>query len=340
MYKFNFYHSRPENFFRNTDPKKTEGLIGYLRGDLGRSGNEFHHTWFNEKENLCTPTFKEEFDSVVEALKRNLFPDRAYMKSIVYGNPQTKLPLESTDSNGMFVDTQRYEYDIRIINDPGNYDFYIYCYDKNVQEPQYLNAKRFRDENGKLTERVEDIAEKTLAEARNYYTARDRYEYQNKIYTLVKNEDGMTFVGKDGEKIFVAPDKAGLFLPDVASEGMSFAKVTLEQSLSRLTVGDLLQGTKMEDVHLTHKDEEIDLATIAELDSKTLTDEGKARWANVLNARVENIYEGSYGVQIECSGVEAQELADFSQMLAGNCSAEEYDKWVQQDEPEGPTMNM
>jgi len=121
---------------------------------------------------------------------------------------------------------------------------------------------------------------------------------------------------------------------------MSFAKVTLEQSLSRLTVGDLLQGTKMEDVHLTHKDEEIDLATIAELDSKTLTDEGKARWANVLNARVENIYEGSYGVQIECSGVEAQELADFSQMLAGNCSAEEYDKWVQQDEPEGPTMNM
>jgi len=50
MYKFNFYHTRPENFFRNDKGEQTKGLVGYLRGDFGRDGKEFHHTWFNNNE--------------------------------------------------------------------------------------------------------------------------------------------------------------------------------------------------------------------------------------------------------------------------------------------------
>ena len=30
MYKFNFYHTRPENFFRNNKAEQTKGLVGYL----------------------------------------------------------------------------------------------------------------------------------------------------------------------------------------------------------------------------------------------------------------------------------------------------------------------
>jgi pyruvate formate lyase activating enzyme len=37
----------------------------------------------------------------------------------------------------MFVETERYEYDIRTITEDGNYDFYIYCYidsfDKSIE---------------------------------------------------------------------------------------------------------------------------------------------------------------------------------------------------------------
>lgn len=52
MYKFNFYHTRPENFFRNDKAEQTKGLVGYLRGDFGKDGKEFHHTWFNNNEKL------------------------------------------------------------------------------------------------------------------------------------------------------------------------------------------------------------------------------------------------------------------------------------------------
>ena len=58
MYKFNFYHTRPENFFRNNKAEQTKGLVGYLRGDFGRDGNEFHHTWFNYNEKLNNDKFK------------------------------------------------------------------------------------------------------------------------------------------------------------------------------------------------------------------------------------------------------------------------------------------
>ena len=59
MYKFNFYHTRPENFFRNDKGELTKGLVGYLRGDFGRDGKEFHHTWFNNNEKLNNSNFKE-----------------------------------------------------------------------------------------------------------------------------------------------------------------------------------------------------------------------------------------------------------------------------------------
>ena len=32
--------------FRDSERTKEYGWIGYLRGDFGRSGEEFHSTWF------------------------------------------------------------------------------------------------------------------------------------------------------------------------------------------------------------------------------------------------------------------------------------------------------
>lgn len=100
-----------------------------------------------------------------------------------------------------------------------------------------------------------------------------------------------------------------------------------------------LMGCNLEDVHLCHEDEEHDLATVVELNRNTLTDEGKREWSDVLNAKVTSIYEGSYGVQIGISGCSAERLKDFSYMLAGYCSCEDYKKWVN-EEQSGPTQRM
>ena len=92
-----------------------------------------------------------------------------------------------------------------------------------------------------------------------------------------------------------------------------------------------LIGCNLEDFHLCHCDEEHDLATIVELYPDTLTEQGKTDWADVLNATVERIYNGYYGIQADISGCEAERLRDFSYMLAGQCSSKDYDRWVNSD---------
>ena len=91
----------------------------------------------------------------------------------------------------------------------------------------------------------------------------------------------------------------------------------------------------LEDVHLVDRDEEHELATIVELNQDTLTEQGIRDWADVLGAKVERIYEGDYGVQIEVSGCDAQRVAEFSFMLAGYVSNSQYDRWVNQSQEEG-----
>ena len=109
----------------------------------------------------------------------------------------------------------------------------------------------------------------------------------------------------------------------------------------KMTLGNLIM-CRLEGVHLCHCDEEIELATIEELDANTLTEKGKQDWSDVLNATVEKIYEGGYGIQIGLSDVDPERLSDFSFMLAGNCSAKKYDEWVadQSEQPQDQDMNM
>lgn len=64
--------------FRDSERTKEYGWIGYLRGDFGRSGEEFHSTWFEgDNPELNNEQFKELFDSVINILRQDgdLFSD-------------------------------------------------------------------------------------------------------------------------------------------------------------------------------------------------------------------------------------------------------------------------
>lgn len=92
---------------------------------------------------------------------------------------------------------------------------------------------------------------------------------------------------------------------------------------------------RWENLHLVH--DEIDYGlpyTIVELDGTTLTAAGKEAWADVLNAKVVRVFRGYSGLQMELSGVKASRLEDFSAMLAGYCSVEDYENWVNEPEEE------
>lgn len=99
-------------------------------------------------------------------------------------------------------------------------------------------------------------------------------------------------------------------------------------------------GCNFEDVHLCNCDEEHDLATISVLNENTLTEQGKTDWADVLNAKVNRIYHGYYGLQLELSGCDPHRLEDFSMMLVGNCSVEDYAKWVNENGSQDLTQDQ
>jgi hypothetical protein len=94
-----------------------------------------------------------------------------------------------------------------------------------------------------------------------------------------------------------------------------------------LSVAGLFES-ELQDFHLLHVDEEHELATIVEIYPDTLTEQGREDWSDILDAKVERIYNGYYGIQADISGCEAERLRDFSYMLAGDCPVSDYEKWV------------
>lgn len=48
-----------------------EHLIGYVRGDFGKSGNEFYTTWFPEDDSKKTERFRETLDQVINAFRED-----------------------------------------------------------------------------------------------------------------------------------------------------------------------------------------------------------------------------------------------------------------------------
>ena len=104
-----------------------------------------------------------------------------------------------------------------------------------------------------------------------------------------------------------------------------------EEKTEKPKLCDLIQ-VPMKDVHLLHKEVEIEPATIVELSSDTLTEAGKQAWADVLDAEVCEIYQGVYGLQVDLEGVKPSRLREFSMMLAGHCPQSQYEKWVKECE--------
>ena len=117
-------------------------------------------------------------------------------------------------------------------------------------------------------------------------------------------------------------------------------KIPLSQTQSSITLGELIKMVKLSSVHLVHDEVDIELATIEDLSDSMFTEEGRAAWRDVLNAKVNEIFNGYYGVQIECSDVDHERLTEFSYALAGYGPASEYNTWFINSEDEGPNMSM
>ena len=103
--------------------------IGHLRGDFGKSGDEFWHSWFPHAADTHNDApFKAELKALVDSLRKNLLKSRVSMQKYLLEHDSLMLESGSCTARGSKVTTEQYEYYIRCQPHPGDYNFYIYAY--------------------------------------------------------------------------------------------------------------------------------------------------------------------------------------------------------------------
>ena len=124
---------------RETDLKN--GNIGYVRMDFGR-GEEFWHTWWPRGlEEWNSSEFKEELGKVVDEFRRSVLKDLKSMQRYCYDHSEGAFPGTWGNKNyGFIAETEHYRYCLRCNPYPGDYQAYLNCYDKQVQEMNMAEA--------------------------------------------------------------------------------------------------------------------------------------------------------------------------------------------------------
>ena len=103
--------------------------------DFGRSGKQFYTTWFDHGSGeLNTREFKTEIDQVVNALREGVLKDRASMRRFCSENGGKLSESYGIRQYGYIYESEHYRYCLRCKPQEGDYDGYLWCYDKRVQE--------------------------------------------------------------------------------------------------------------------------------------------------------------------------------------------------------------
>lgn len=112
-----------------SDSSQEENCIGHLRGDFGRSEDEFWTSWWpHAAEQKKTADFQQEFNKLVSFLRKGLLKGRRDMARYLREHPGYPLENGSSGTVGYTVTKSPYLFCIRCTPAPGSYDFYVYAY--------------------------------------------------------------------------------------------------------------------------------------------------------------------------------------------------------------------
>nr|WP_302656439.1 LPD28 domain-containing protein [uncultured Agathobaculum sp.] len=137
-------------FTRSEAQDRAAGCIGHLRGDFG-SGKQFYTTWWpHQNDALNTLEFKADIDRTVNWLREqpdSPFRDLDTMKRCCdrYERSCT-IKQAALPSCGFMVKTKQYVYMLRCTPVKGDYQFYIYCY----QRKPFEKARKEQQKNDRL----------------------------------------------------------------------------------------------------------------------------------------------------------------------------------------------
>lgn len=161
------------------------GTVGHVRIDFGHGGKEFWHSWWpHNGDQFNTGEFKGELQAFVDMLRTDgPLKDLATMRS--YCNRNGGSITEDGRSFGYIAETERYRYCLRCTPAPGDYQGYLYCYDKRQQEMAQRDALVGRVSFADGTRQDFTDAEQYLQTIREELPYRNTTGFQYK--TLTKN---------------------------------------------------------------------------------------------------------------------------------------------------------
>ena len=131
----------PFSYKQSQNVNIESGCIGFLRGDFDTSGKGFYTTWEDKVKFLKTDEFKREFDDVINSLRfgyGELLKDRSSLSAYCHNNPDGVIEGNYTKEYGFRVDTDEHSYILRCNPTKGDYNFYVYAYDRETFE-KHLN---------------------------------------------------------------------------------------------------------------------------------------------------------------------------------------------------------
>ena len=129
------------------DSMQEKACVGHLRGDFGRSGQEFWTSWFDHQPQLKDAAFQQELQEAVNDLRGK----DGLLQSFASMSRQCGTGLRSGDSFGFQGESRNHLYCLRCNPRKGDYNFYLYAYDKSAlremekaqaaEKPQHVKPK-------------------------------------------------------------------------------------------------------------------------------------------------------------------------------------------------------
>ena len=136
-------------FYRNDTENSL--CVGYMRGDFGKNGGEFHHNWFDSDIKRNTPAFKAEFQDVVDKLRQDILKDLKTTQDFCYKHPEARLPGD-IHRYGFKLETESRQYFVRCTTLQSDY-FYVFAYDKAAPVKE---QNRAADEKPSVLKQIRD----------------------------------------------------------------------------------------------------------------------------------------------------------------------------------------
>ena len=208
-----FSYTQPELF-------ESSGCIGHLRADMGNTGTQFFNSWDDHQSALKTKAFKDEFDSFINALRSDpefegILKNRTALSSYCLRHPEAA--LENGREYGFRADTDKYSYMLRLNPNRGEYNAYVYAYQKE-QFDRHLAGKPIEQEipipedaqdppKKSNKERLKEITDSIESGIRDVFTSGKyqqylqtmsrfhRYSFNNTILIFMQKPDATRVAG-------------------------------------------------------------------------------------------------------------------------------------------------